>query len=351
MKIGIIGGGQLGMMMAEAAIPMGHSIVSLDPNPKCPLSYYSNKHITAAYDDLEAILKMVKLCDVITYEFENVDFNLVKQFEDIIPQKSKALFVTKNRLREKSFAKELGIATPTFYRFEGMIHQVPCVVKTTEGGYDGKGQFYLMTNKDVSKLSLDSNVEYIVEEFIEYDYEISVVVTRDTFNNVVTFPITRNIHKNGILFRSLTYVDISEKASQTAIEYATKIINELDYVGTMAIEFFVKGDHIIFNEYAPRPHNSGHYTIEGTTVSQFKNHILAITKDVIKEPKLIAPTEMINVLGQDMVYVERAQTLSNTNIHMYHKDKVVPNRKMGHLTIVEEDVTILINKSEFITGE
>jgi len=337
MKIGIIGGGQLGMMMAEEAIPLGHEIISLDPNPHCPLSHYASTHITAAYDDVDALQKLYTSCDVITYEFENVDFNLVHQFENKIPQKSKALYITKNRLREKTFVRDLGISAPEFYKFEGSIKQAPCVIKTTQGGYDGKGQYYINDDTDMKKLTIDQSKEYIVEEYIDYDYEISVVITRDQFDNMFHFPITQNIHRNGILYRSITYVPIHNEVLEKAIAYSKQIIHELDYVGTLAVEYFVKDKNVIFNEYAPRPHNSGHYTIEGTTVSQFKNHILAITGEKIIQPSLIAHSEMINVLGQDMNYLKRA-TADNVYVHMYHKDKVVTNRKMGHITIFNKKI-------------
>ncbi len=351
MRIGIIGGGQLGMMMAEEGILSGHSFVSLDSNPKCPLSYLSSTHISAAYDDQVALERLYTLCDVITYEFENVDFNLVSRFENKIPQKSKALYVSKNRLREKSFVRGLNIPVPEFYRYDGVIYETPSVAKTTEGGYDGKGQFHIKTTDELASIELPEKEELIIEEFVAYDYEISVVLTRDEYDNIYTYPITRNIHKDGILYKSSTYLPVNDVAMDKAVKYSKTIIKSLDYIGTLAIEYFVKEDKPIFNEYAPRPHNSGHYTIEGTTTSQFMNHVLAITGEQIEEPRLVNHAEMINVLGQDMAFVDRAKKVKEASIHLYNKDKVLSNRKMGHITVTHENIAELKSLSDYITQE
>lgn len=332
MKIGIIGGGQLGMMMAESAIKQGHTIISLDPNKFCSITKYSSKHIVKNYDDKEAFKELCEESDVITYEFENVNVDLVKKYEHKIPQKSKALSITQNRLTEKSFVKSLGIPVTEFYKYEGYIKEYPVIIKTTSGGYDGKGQYKIDSQDEVDQFIYNKENEYIVEHLVSFDYEISVILTRDVHGNIDIQPLTKNTHKNGILYISETKFLISNNAVEKAIQHAKEIIIALNYIGTMAIEFFVKGDHIVFNEYAPRPHNSGHNTIEGSTTSQFDNHIRAITGKKIENSSLIANNFMINVLGQDMKFVQTQEKYDECTLHMYHKTETKENRKMGHIT-------------------
>ncbi len=352
MVIGIFGGGQLGMMMAQEAINLGHQVIGLDPNPKCPLSYYATEMITAQYSDKKAFEELVKKTDVITYEFENVDLNFVKEYEYMIPQKKEALLKSKNRIIEKEYAKNLGIPTPSFTKYSSKKEiQIPSVIKTTTGGYDGKGQFYIRSKHDIDHLELSIENEYIIEAFLSFDNEISVVATRDQFGNIATYPIPINTHRNGILFTSEIYNQFNVEIIEKAKTYSTKLINELDYVGTLAIEYFIIGNNVVFNEFAPRPHNSGHYTIEGASISQFKNHILAITGEKVIDPKLLQPTIMINVLGQDMAFIDRANELEETYIHMYNKDIAKTDRKMGHITILGNSVQEVKEKLSFITKE
>jgi 5-(carboxyamino)imidazole ribonucleotide synthase len=352
MKIGIIGGGQLGMMMADEAIKLGHSIISLDPNPNCSLARFSEKHIEADYDDYDSIKELYQLCDVITYEFENVNYNLVREFEDKIPQKHKALFITQNRLREKEFVKNLTIPTPSFFAFSDNEYPgFPVIVKTCTGGYDGKGQQKAYNKFEFDQLITDKTLEYIIEEKIDFDYEISVILTRDCFGHIYAQPITKNDHKNGILFTSKTHCNHDEEITQKAVQYATQIIKELDYIGTLAVEFFVKSKNVIFNEYAPRPHNSGHFSIEGVDYSQYKNHILAITGSKIYQPSLIKHCTMINILGQDMAYIDVAKQFDECHIHLYFKKDAKLNRKMGHITICSENISKLSEIEEAFLKE
>jgi len=336
MIIGIIGGGQLGMMIAEASKEYNHTIIGLDPNPRCPLSYIADELIVADYNDEKAFERLAKKCDVLTYEFENVDLNLVKRFENKIPQKGIALLLSRNRITEKQFARELEIPVPKFIKYGEEDVFFPSIIKTTTGGYDGKGQHLLRNESDVDRLCELNDNEWIVEELIEFDYEISVVVTRDTYGNEEYYPVPINKHRKGILFTSTISNELNPLIVSKAKKYTSKIIKRLDYVGTMAVEYFVKEGNVIFNEFAPRPHNSGHYTIEGCTVSQFKNHILAITKKEVLKSELIKPTIMINVLGQDNVFIKRANEL-NVCYYNYKKDISKTDRKMGHITIVSDN--------------
>lgn len=349
MKIGIIGGGQLGMMMAIEAKKCGHNVLGLDPNPKCPLSFEADKMIVGDYSDKAKFRKIVTESDVVTYEFENVDLALIKLYEDKIPQKTTALQKSRNRLVEKNYAKSLGIETPKFELFtSNYLYKYPIVIKTITGGYDGKGQHFISNQDSFDQLQIDWSMEYIVEELIEFDFEISVIATRDAKGTIVTYPIPINKHKNGILFSSTVGCGITSEVSKKAIDYTKVLINDLNYVGTLAVEYFVKGKDVVFNEFAPRPHNSGHYTIEGCSTSQFENHIRAITGHYVRIPRMIRPSMMINVLGQNMEFLNKTNK-ENIYLHMYHKEKVMENRKMGHITIMGYTVESLnLMKKEIV---
>jgi 5-(carboxyamino)imidazole ribonucleotide synthase len=333
MIIGIIGGGQLGMMMVESIQDLPFSFVGLEPNKQCPLKEVIDTIYQFDYRDANGFLKFSEQCDIMTYEFENVDYDLMSQYQCKIPQKRKALEVSANRLIEKTFAASLNIPVPYFESYKNDYEYTqPVIIKTVTGGYDGKGQYVVETVDDFNKLNLNKDCQYIIEDKISFDYEISVICTRDQYGNVITFPIPINSHKNGILFKSLITNNQDTIAFNKAIKHTKKIVEKLDYVGTLAVEFFVMKDEVIFNEFAPRPHNSGHYTIEGCSVSQFRNHILAISNEKILEPKLIGPTVMYNILGQDMDKIETLKEFGE--IHLYHKDDAKENRKMGHITVV-----------------
>ncbi len=351
MRIGIIGGGQLGMMMAESVKEYDVEVIGLDPNPDCSLSYVAEGMIIGDYNDEASFEKLAKRVDMITYEFENVDLELINKYKNLIPQKSAALQYSRNRLTEKNYVSKLGIPTVKYELLTGdYVYRYPVIVKTTTGGYDGKGQQRIRQQSDIDHNRFSEDIEYIVEEFIEFDYEISVILTRDTFGNVVSYPIPINNHVNGILFTSLVTNEINKVIKGKAIDYSTRIIEALDYVGTMAVEFFIREEEVIFNEFAPRPHNSGHYTIEGCNLSQFENHMRAIMGEEIKDVKLINPTIMINVLGQNMDYTKGVSN-DDVYIHMYQKKECLTNRKMGHITVVKADENDLKNIMREIIGE
>ena len=341
MRIGIIGGGQLGMMMAEAAKKYDMEVVGLDPSRNCPLSTVADKMIIGKYDDAGLFKKIIDDVDVVTYEFENVNLDLVKTFEKHIPQKAAGLYFSRNRLTEKKYVRKLGIPTPNFQKYtKNYVFTSPVIIKTTEGGYDGKGQYVIKNENDLKQFKKVCSIEYIVEELVPFDYEISVIVSRDKKDKVVCYPIPVNTHVDGILYTSKVDNEIPKEIKEMANKHTVALIKKLDYVGTLAVEYFVVGNKVIFNEFAPRPHNSGHYSIEGCSISQFENHIRAITGMDVLEPELVYPSLMINVLGQD---VSRLKTNYGNDvfIHDYQKLESKHNRKMGHLTIVHSDVSKL----------
>ncbi|MFV0424256.1 MAG: 5-(carboxyamino)imidazole ribonucleotide synthase [Bacilli bacterium] len=349
MKIGIIGGGQLGMMMAEAGKLQGHTIYSLDPSSNCSILKFSSKHYCCDFDDKSCIEKLCKEVDILTYEFENIDYEVVSQLEKeyLIYPSSKLLYYSQNRFVEKSFAKQLGIKTVNFTKvssveeLKSIYNGNKSVLKTLSGGYDGKGQAIISINISKAAIDLVNSSECILEEFIEYDYEASVIITRKLNGEIQFFPLVKNIHKNNILFQTIATNFIDKKLEKKARDYGRLLAESLNLCGTLSIEFFIKDNQLIFNEMAPRPHNSGHYTIEGCNVSQFANHIRAIVDDDLVKPILKYESMMFNILGED---INKDFSLYGGAFHNYNKSKVVKNRKMGHITFVAESVSELNNK-------
>lgn len=349
--IGIIGGGQLGRMMAIAARYMGYKIVVLDPTPNCPAQQVADRQITAAYDDMEAIKTLTRLSDVVTYEFENVDLEAARYIEGQgkLPQGAYALEVTQNREKEKELMVSTGLPVPKFTivrsqkecqtAFETLAF--PAVIKACRGGYDGKGQLKLDSydDLDVAMSFVEENQHCIIEKWLAFDKEISVVFTRGVSGDIRFFPIPENDHRDHILSQSTVPASVSGQVKEKAIQAARQLAKKLNVVGTFAIEMFVQGEEVYINEMAPRPHNSGHYTIEACTVSQFNQHIRAICGLPLKEVELIRSAVMLNILGEDLDDVYRAMPrYPEAFIHLYGKEAAKPKRKMGHLTFIGESL-------------
>lgn len=350
MIIGVLGGGQLGMMMAESAISLGHEIIALDDASHCPISKLAKKVEVDGLDSELGYEKLYQEADVLTYEFENVNFTWVEKYMDKIPQRVRALEISRERVLEKDFASFLGIPCPRYEKYNPLkeMNDFPFILKTTTLGYDGHGQYLIQSTEDIEKIKERYLQSFIKEELISFDYEISVILTRDSFGGIVSFPIPRNIHKNGILYVSILDDKIPHDIQEKAKTYASKIIEKLNYVGTLAVEFFVRGKDVLFNEFAPRPHNSGHFTIEGCNVSQYTNHILAITGGRVIEPHLLSQCAMLNILGQDMNQYKNEVSDKETHYHFYGKKEAKTNRKMGHVTFTGEHA---LEKLSSVTGE
>ena len=337
--IGIIGGGQLGMMLAEAIHKYGAKVIALDPNPKCSCSFVADEIIVSKYDDINGLIELGKKSDVITYEFENVPADALKHLRDNfnIKQGIRPLFDSQNRIREKENARNHGLNPPKFKRILNMddllkgIEEIklPCVYKTTTLGYDGHGQVVIKTMDDIEKVKPYLEGEGILEEFIKYDFETSVIAVRSE-TDVIAFPMGVNVHKRGIL--DLCIVDEQKPIFNKIKEAAKKFMVSADYYGILAIEFFVKGDDFYFNEMAPRPHNSGHYTIEGCNTSQYDALARFLLDMDLVEPKLLSPTIMKNILGFDYENMKKLSINNDVHIHDYFKSEVRENRKMAHVT-------------------
>lgn len=344
-RIGVIGGGQLGLMLAEALHPMGVDVAALDPAADAPAMQIVERPIVAAYDDREALERMCRECDAVTYEFENVPGEVLIPLVDKyrIPQGYRPLYDSQDRLREKDNARKNGLQTPRYAaaddeeslrRAIGEIG-LPCVVKTRTMGYDGHGQAVVRTEADWAKALALVSVPCIVEELVAFDYEASVITVRDAGGDTVCLPVGRNIHREGIL--DLTIVPapgMSDGMTRRMQRASAEFMERCGYEGILAIEYFVRGDEFLFNEMAPRPHNSGHWSIEGATESQYTALARYLLKRPLVQPELKGPTIMKNILGEDLEEARRiaAEPREGVHVHLYGKSVSKPKRKMGHIT-------------------
>ncbi len=337
--VGIIGGGQLGMMLAEEIHNLGAKAVCLDPNPKCSASFVCDDIVVSKYDDIEGLKKLGDMSDVITYEFENVPSAQLKYLLDTynIPQGIQPLFDSQNRIREKENARAHGLKVPKFKAINSLedlmegINEVglPCVYKTTTLGYDGHGQVMIKSLDDIEEVKPFLEGEGILEEFIKYDFETSVIMVRGKDKTVV-FPMGINKHKRGILDE--VFVDKQLPVFETIKNDAIRFMESVGYYGILCMEIFVKGNEYFFNEMAPRPHNSGHYTIEGCQTNQYRELARFLLDMPLEEPKLLSPTVMKNILGFDYENMKKLKNSDVVHIHDYFKADVREKRKMAHIT-------------------
>ncbi|MBW3094791.1 5-(carboxyamino)imidazole ribonucleotide synthase [Bifidobacterium sp. 64T4] len=360
--IGIIGGGQLGRMMALSARYMGFKVGVLDPTPNCPTAQVADFQITAEYDDRTAIHDLAVKSDVLTYEFENVDADAIDEVRGLaaVPQGTDLLRVTQDRVNEKRFINEHG--TPTapwrevnnFDELDAALDEIhyQAVLKTRSGGYDGHGQTVLRSDADLERVRARGDrgggfPPSILEGFVDFAFEASILVSGNG-KDYVTFPIVRNEHRNNILHMTIAPAEVSEEVARKAHELALRLAKGFELAGTLAIELFItKDDEVIVNELAPRPHNSGHYTIEACSFDQFDAHVRGIAGWPLEQPKLLSPAVMVNVLGQ---HVEPTRALIAThpewNVHDYGKAEVRHDRKMGHITVLSDDTAATVEALE-----
>ena len=342
MRLGILGGGQLGRMIALAAYPLGIRTTVLDPSPD-PCAAQVCPHIRDEFDDLQALYHLVEVSDVITYEFENVSVESARWLAERVPvfPSPRALEVSQDRLVEKDFFQSLGIPMPPFAaidsrtEFDKAIAEIglPAVLKTRRFGYDGKGQYVIRTSSDVEpawqKLG---GRPLILEGYVPFDRELSLLAVRGRDGTIATYPLVENEHRDGILHRSIAPAgDTGEELSERAAEYASRILGELDYVGVLAIEWFQDGPRLLVNEMAPRVHNSGHWTIEGATTSQFENHVRAVCGLPLGRCDCQGFSAMFNFIGSVPVV---ADVLKHPEAHLHDYGKTPrPGRKVGHVTL------------------
>jgi 5-(carboxyamino)imidazole ribonucleotide synthase len=367
--IGILGGGQLGKMLAQEAKKMGYRVLTLDPTPNCPCAQVCDEQIVAEFRDKTQALNLAKKADVLTYEFENIPAETVEYLEkkefSVFPS-SKVLRLTQNRIKEKEFLRIIGILTADFQGIKKASDLekaflelgLPAVLKTATGGYDGKGQIVLKTKEDLENLLEKSlfGQELIYEKFASFIKEISVICVRDRSGEIKTFPVSENIHRNNILHMSIVPARISRNAEKKAANIAKRVTQGLGAIGTIGVEMFLlKDDLILVNEIAPRVHNSGHYTIEACHASQFEQHIRAICGLPLGSTELLSPAVMINILGDDLIcrkdvfsWIGKVLKIKGASLHLYGKKEIRPGRKMGHITILACSVADALQRAETV---
>ena len=342
--LGIIGSGQLGSMLCQAAKKLNIKTVVISDDEQGPAQNYANQFIFAKYDNQEKIKEFINNVDVVTFEFENIPFDILKQLEKekkVLP-KPEINKIIQNRKLEKSFVNELGIATTKWALIEKAeditSHKdlLPGILKTNTLGYDGHGQFVLNSLDDLKK-DWCFTADYILEKKVTLKKEISVIITR--FINAETFiyePI-ENVHKDQILKRSKIPANIDPEIYEEAQNNAKLIADKLDYVGTMCVEYFIDQDNnLLVNEIAPRVHNSGHLTINAFNISQFENHVRAVCGFKFVKTQKYSNAEMINILGKE-IEEYRSKTFTEDEFFFDYGKKIIKEkRKMGHLTILKK---------------
>jgi 5-(carboxyamino)imidazole ribonucleotide synthase len=360
-NIGILGAGQLGRMLALAGYPLGHRFRFLDPASDSPAGMLAD-HLAVGYADTSSLEQFARGLDVVTYEFENVPVEAVRHLEKFMPvyPPSLALEKAQDRFVEKSFFQELEIPTPKFTingldngftdknGFDQRTHGekrtledvgFPAILKTRRMGYDGKGQSIVHSRAEVAA---EKAVDCILEEFISFDRELSIIAVRNKSGETKFYPLIENHHRDGILRLSLVLGNVSAKLQAQAEEYATRVMTALDYVGVLTIEFFEKDGRLLANEMAPRVHNSGHWTIEGAVTSQFENQVRAVCDAPLGSTNPLGVCAMVNLVG---TLPDETSILKIEGAHLHLYDKAPrPKRKLGHITLVEKDVERLHEK-------
>lgn len=350
MRIGILGGGQLGRMLALAGHPLGHSFVVLTPDASAPAAAVADA-IVAPYDDPRALDELAEKSDVITYEWENIPAEVLERLSERVPvhPSVKALRVTSDRLSEKELFERLGIPTVPFRavdqarQMDDAVRHIglPAVLKTRRFGYDGKGQRMLRRSRDVEGAFTGlGGGALLLEGFVDFERELSIVAVRGMDGDIAFYPLVENRHEGGILrFTRAPAPELDEGRQKRAQTYVKAILEELDYVGVIALELFDDGETLLANEIAPRVHNSGHWTIEGAETSQFENHLRAITGAPLGSTAARGESAMINVIGA-LPDEDRILAVPGAHLHLYGK-RPRPGRKLGHVTVVADDASTL----------
>lgn len=346
--IGILGGGQLGRMLAMAAARLGLKVHIYEPGANPPAGEVSSAVTTAPYEDEVSLRAFAESCDVVTYEFENVPANaldLIESHVEIRPNR-RALAVSQDRLTEKNFLAEIGLRPAPYANvtneaeMAAAVEQIgiPSILKTRRLGYDGKGQARLRSIDDAADaFAAMAGADAVLEGFVEFECEISVIAARDQNGRTACFEPGENVHKDGILHTTTLPASIDEGMRNEAIQIAERILSELDYVGVLGVEMFVTRDGLVVNEIAPRVHNSGHWTEAGAVIDQFEQHIRAVAGWPMVDPIRHSDVTMMNLIGDDVERVPEFAKEDGARIHLYGKADVKPGRKMGHVTWVLGD--------------
>ena len=370
--MGILGGGQLGRFFTIAAQKMGYSVVVFDPDKKSPAGKIADKHICRPYDDKEALDELKKICDLVTTEFENIPAKTLRYLEKdiIVRPEAQAVSIAQNRIKEKRFLKKSGIPIGRYAvidNFESIklfndeIDIFPAILKTAQFGYDGKGQMHVNNVTELESAFIRfNNAPCILEEKLDLDLEFSIVMARSINGDYLEYPLIENQHEAGILDLSIIPARVSSILHKEATKFAKKIASDLNYIGVMAVEFFISNNNLYVNEIAPRPHNSGHFSIDACANNQFDQQVLTLVGSKPKDEEIKFPVSvMLNLLGD--LWFRRGEKKSEPNfemiksseisLHLYGKSEPRIGRKMGHITILgleKQSIEDVIRKAESI---
>ena len=340
--LGIIGGGQLGSMLAIAAKKLSIKTIILCDDIDAPAQNFCNKFIYTNYNDKDKIIEFVNQVDIVTYEFENIPYETLNEINKLKPVSPKPSVnrLIQHRLAEKDFINNLNIRTTRYVLIEkksdieALEDFLPGILKTTTLGYDGKGQYLIKSIEEFDSLNIDFSKEYILEKLVKLKKEISIIITRFSNHKYEIYEPIENTHENQILKHSKIPANINNKIFKQSRDWAMLIAEELKYVGTLCVEFFIdRNENLYVNEIAPRVHNSGHLTINAYNVSQFENHVRAICKlDQISLKKL-SNAKMINLIGDQISHYRNSPKLNDNEFFFdYLKKEIKQKRKMGHIT-------------------
>ena len=359
--LGVLGGGQLGRMFCVAARTMGYRTCVLDPDPQSPAGQIADQHLQADYIDHASLDKIAECCDAITIEFENIPAQTLRYLADKVTVYPSAdcVEIAQNRIREKNFAQQAGLDTATFaainhkddLQLAASTVGFPAILKTTTLGYDGKGQ-YVVNDLEQAEAAFNKmqQVSCVLEEKLNLVSEISVLLARNLAGDVKAYPPAENEHRDGILHQSIVPARVSGILAEQARKQAIKLAEAISYVGVMAVEFFITDkQQLIFNEMAPRPHNSGHYTKDASVTSQFEQQVRVMCDMVPGDTRLLSPVVMVNLLG-DLWPVNWLNLFQQpaTKLHLYGKQEARPGRKMGHYNVLADRVDIAITTASSI---
>ena len=354
MRVGVLGGGQLGRMLALEGIPLGHCFTFLEPSPDPPACGLGAV-VAAPYDDPDGLARIAAAADVVTYEFENVPAESAAYLAARLPAlpPPAALQVSQDRLAEKTMFRELGIPTPAFHPINGVdcldaalaVTDLPAVIKTRRLGYDGKGQAVARTVDEAVAAVGRLGSGLIAERFVPFERELSILAVRGRDGSRAFYPLTENHHREGIL--RVSYAPAPDLTSSLQAEgeiLATRVLERLGYVGVLAIELFQADGRLLANEMAPRVHNSGHWTLDGAGTSQFENHIRAVTGLPLAHPRVPGPAAMINVIGK-LPDLNAVAAVPGAHLHLYDKAPR-PGRKLGHVNVTGDDEVAVMRTLE-----
>ena len=370
--IGVLGGGQLGRMLAQAAQTLGYRVHVYEPQIHCPAGAVANHEVNASYQDADALLDFARGVDVVTYEFENIPAAALAVIAPLVPlhPSAEVLHTTQNRQREKAWLKANGLPHVAYAEaLDGDIAPavaqvgLPCVVKTADFGYDGKGQMKLTTAADLEQaVAIFRGRRCVVEAWCEFSCELSVIVARSTTGETRAFPVSENIHTHHILDFSIVPARVPTAVAEAAEALAARIAEKIGVVGLLAVELFLTtAGELVVNELAPRPHNSGHWSLDGGETSQFEQHVRAVCGLPLGSVAVREPTVMVNILGDAWKWADGkvvgaprwAAILAapRAKLHLYGKAEPRPGRKMGHFTVRAADVATALAQAQALKAQ